>query len=54
MTCRFPDDAKKVFAPMAQWLHHQLMGWKVLGSHLGTGSNPERIFSDPMSMFTTI
>ena len=31
-------------APMAQWLSHRLMGWWVLGSHIGSGSNPERVF----------
>ena len=34
-------------APMAQWLCHRLMRWWVLGSHLGTGSNPERVVKDP-------
>ena len=34
--------------PMAQWLCHRLIGWLVLGSHLGTGSNPERVFKDPI------
>ena len=35
-------------APIAQWLSHLLMGWKVLGSHLGTGSNPEQVLKGPM------
>ena len=35
-------------APMAQWLCRRIMGWQVLGSHLGTGSNPEQVFKDPM------
>ena len=34
-------------APRAQWLCHRLMGWYVLGSYLGTGSNTEWIFKDP-------
>ena len=39
---------KSVPALMVQWLCHRLMGWYVLGSHLGTGSNTERGFKDPM------
>ena len=30
-------------ALVVQWLSHQTMGWYVLGSHLSTGTNPERI-----------
>ena len=32
-----------ITAPMAQLLCHRLMGWLVLGSHLGTGSKTERV-----------
>ena len=39
---------RPVPAPMAQWLCHRLMGWWVLGSHIGTGSNPEQVFKGPM------
>ena len=35
-------------APMLQWLSYRLMGWFVLGSYLGTGSNPERVFKGTM------
>ena len=43
-----PDPMHAEPAPMAQWLCHLLMGWLVLGSHLGTGSNPERDFKGPV------
>ena len=33
-------------ALIAQWLCHCLMGWLVLGSHLGICSNPEQVFKD--------
>ena len=29
---------------MTQWLSHRLVGWYVLGSYLGTGSNPSGFF----------
>ena len=28
--------------PMAQWLSYWIMGWYILGSHLGTGSGARR------------
>ena len=34
---------------MAQWLRHRSADWYVLGSHLDTGSNPERVFKEPVS-----
>ena len=34
--------------PMAQWLNHLLVGWQILCSHLGTGSNGERVFKGLM------
>ena len=33
---------------MVQWLSLLLMGWWVLGSHLGTGSNTKHICKGPM------
>ena len=33
---------------MVQWLRHQLMGWKVLGSQLCTSSTPEQVVKGPM------
>ena len=38
-------------APMAQWLYHRLIGWKVLGSHLDSGSNPESVFKGPQARY---
>ena len=33
---------------MAQWLSHQLKGWKVLGSHHGTGCSSEHVSKGPV------
>ena len=33
---------------MAHWLCHRLMGWYVLGSHVGTGFNTVRVFNSPL------
>ena len=35
-------------APMAQSVCHRLMGWYIMDSHLGIGSNSERDFKGPM------
>ena len=32
---------KREPAPIAPWLYHRVMDREVLGSHLGTNSNPE-------------
>ena len=47
-------DKEREPAPMEQWLNHRLMGWEVLGSHLGAGSNPERDFKVQFGRCNTI
>ena len=40
----FCDNSSDGSESQAQWQCHRLMAWKVMGSHLGTGFNPERLF----------
>ena len=42
------DNLIHELVPVALWLCHRLMGWRVLYSHLGTGSNLDWVFKGPV------